>query len=116
MKLGTALSAGMKVALAIAMLSSPALARDDRLDGIRGEGARAAGWSSDDGDGRGGERGRGDRGPDKGRGGDKDRGGRGGGRGGGGRHSVPEFDPAAAGAIAALLASGALTIAHRRKR
>lgn len=91
-----ALSAGTKVAVAIAALSSPALAKDDRLDGVRGEGARAAGWRADDGP-RGG--------------------GKGGGRaGGGGRHSVPEFDPAAAGAIAALLASGALTIAHRRKR
>lgn len=31
------------------------------------------------------------------------------------RHWVPEFDPAAGGALVALLAGGALTIASRRK-
>jgi len=32
------------------------------------------------------------------------------------RHPAPEFDPAAAGAVAALLASGGLFIANRRER
>jgi hypothetical protein len=32
------------------------------------------------------------------------------------RHSVPEFDPAAGGALAVLLAGGALFIANRRRR
>lgn len=31
------------------------------------------------------------------------------------RHGVPEFDPAAAGALIALLAGGALYVASRRK-
>ena len=31
-------------------------------------------------------------------------------------HSVPEFDPAAGGALVALLAGGALLVANRRQR
>lgn len=34
---------------------------------------------------------------------------------GGPRHSVPEFDPAAAGAIAAIVAGGGLLLARRRR-
>jgi hypothetical protein len=39
------------------------------------------------------------------------------GRGGdaGGKRAVPEFDPAAAGALAALVAGGALYVASRKK-
>jgi LPXTG-motif cell wall-anchored protein len=37
-------------------------------------------------------------------------------RGMGGRHRIPEFDPAAAGAIAALVAGGGVLLARRRKR
>jgi LPXTG-motif cell wall-anchored protein len=41
----------------------------------------------------------------------------GGERGGGkGRKSLPEFDPAAAGAVGALVAGGAVLLARRRKR
>ena len=32
-----------------------------------------------------------------------------------GRHGIPEFDPAAAGAIAALLTGGGLLLARRRR-
>ena len=32
------------------------------------------------------------------------------------RHGVPEFDPAAAGAFAALIASGGVLLARRRSR
>lgn len=38
-----------------------------------------------------------------------------GGRGGRGRHGVPEFDPAVAGAIAALMAGGSVLVARKRK-
>lgn len=34
----------------------------------------------------------------------------------GNRHSIPELDPAAAGAIGVVVAGGALLIARRRKR
>ena len=32
------------------------------------------------------------------------------------RRSIPEFDPAAVGAVAAVLAAGGLLVARRRKR
>ena len=47
-----------------------------------------------------------------------DRGGRDGGsrhEGGGRRHSAPEFDVAAVGAIAAVIAGGGIVLARRRK-
>lgn len=34
----------------------------------------------------------------------------------GGQRSVPEFDPAVAGAIAAIVAGGAVVLARRRRR
>jgi hypothetical protein len=89
--LGAMLTAGMAAAVVVAALSGPARAADDRT-GPGGEGARATGYR--------------DGAAPRGRGGEP----------GNGRHSVPEFDPAAAGAIAALLAGGALTIASRRSR
>ncbi len=47
-----------------------------------------------------------------------DQGGNKGGKGGGhgGKVSVPEFDPTAAGAIAAVIAGGSVVLARRRKR
>lgn len=33
-----------------------------------------------------------------------------------GRHAIPEFDPTAAGAIAAIVGGGGLLVARRRKR
>jgi hypothetical protein len=41
--------------------------------------------------------------------------GRQGGDRGGSRRSVPEFDPATAGAVAALIAGGGILLARRRK-
>jgi hypothetical protein len=79
MVLASAVSAGLRAAAVIGLLTSAALASDGSGDGSR------AGVTEGEG-------------------------------GGGGSHRVPEFDPAAAGAVAALLAGGALTLANRRRR
>lgn len=106
------LSAGMKVGLVIAALSSPALAQTHG----NGRDDDHSSWNGDRGD-------RGDRGGFwdwlfdwlRNRGGHGNGNGNGNGGGGGGGHSVPEFDPAAGGAMGALLAGGALTLARRRR-